>query len=475
MISASNYSYGDFKRYILKYCCILFITLLPGLPSLSGQANKKKAPINWQMISKLVVPPGQSFQLKSRHMQIDTLIMLPSSRIWLAQGDNILMVDHAEIASQATIIGRGKNGANGSNGRSGEPAPRLPGARNGGRGSSGTPGGAAPNLKFYLGSISYKTPLTISLTGGNGGNGGNGGDGGTVEVSCGDRRTKGTNGGDAGQGGFGGAGGELFLVLEDGISKSAINYKSTAGKTGQNGEGGRPGLLRRKCVFQVRESRPGIPGSRPTFFVTPSKPNTNADFLEFPDPVPKPSGQKLVPINVPPGSSFATVEAKLRSALSTCGYENLNYRMYKGGFVIFTGIEHITNEGIPLTGTDRFSPEPVIFYNDPSFISFLESLLTARKGYSRIIVFIISDEGISTRGSKVERSEVLAWLTEGIDELPTDIGKRPFTNQHKVKALIYEFSKRENSAKPVFSTPKSIIPIEKHLNGSSLWSLLIAE
>ncbi len=463
----------------MRYYYLFIILLLLGPASLSAQKKIGKTNTNkikWQNIPRLVVPPGQTFQLESNFVQIETLIMHPSSGLSLPQGDNVIIVGHANIGPRARITGRGKNGVNGQNGRSGEPAARLPGVRDGSKGTDGRNGGNAPNLKLYLGTINNGANLNVNLTGGNGGNGGNGGDGGTHTIRCGDiKKVKGTNGGDGGESGGGGRAGVLTLVLGNEIERKSITYQSIAGRTGSPGHGGRPGWVIIKCWRNTTRSQPGSQGNGKTHSPYPVTPDTNPDFLEFPSPVPDPSALKDVPINIPTGSTYGTVNMKLKSALNACGYDDLNYRRHKDGFAVFTKIEHITNKGIPLTEPDRFSPEKVIFYDDPSLIAFLKSFISARKGYFRIIVFIVTDDGISTKAGGVARSEAITWLTAGIDELPEDIGRRPYTDKHKLKALIYEFSKRENGSEPVFSEPRSIIDIDQHLQSTRLWSMLITE
>lgn len=237
--------------------------------------------------------------------------------------------------------------------------------------------------------------------------------------------------------------------------------------------GGQPGLVIINCGIIKKKYRPGNPGTFPNKIYTPNEPETNPDFLEFPSPIPTPSAIVEVPIVLPENPSFGTVEQKLASALKLCGYSNLNYRKYKDGFAIFTGIEHINSEGLPLASNDRFSPKKAIFFKDPSFFSFFKSLFTARIGYSRIIVFLVSDESISMDGV-ASRSEVINWMKSGHDELPVETGKRKFTDRHKLKALIYEFYLRENTQTPIFSEP-TVIGIEKHLNGTNLWSILTTE
>jgi hypothetical protein len=369
-------------------------------------------------------------------------------------------------------LGKGKNGTNGSNGRSGEPAPRLPGARDGGKGSNGGDGQNAPDLKLFLGGINRGGRLGVTLLGGTGGRGGNGGDGGTKNIQCQPKPT-GTNGGDAGAGGSGGAGGELILVVGEGMSSKAINYRSIVGRSGIGGDVGNAGLVIMTCTgYGITRSRPGNSGLFNNPRIIESPPNTNPNFLEFPNPVPTPSALDIVPIKIPEDSSYGTVDTKLRSALAACGYRNLHYRSFQDGFAIFTGIEHITSEGVPLAGKNRFSPEKVIFYNDPSFISYLKSLFNASIGYSRIIVFIVSSKDIGNEDDGgVARSEAITWLKSSLVNLPSELKNRPFTKKHKLSALIYEFSKEENTLEPVFSEP-SLIGVDQHLKGANLWPLL---
>jgi len=156
----------------------------------------------------------------------------------------------------------------------------------------------------------------------------------------------------------------------------------------------------------------------------------------------------------------------LNRALGATGYENLRYFKFSEGYAVVTGMEQIRTSGEPLPGRDRW-PRDAKFVSEFSISSYLKSLFMARKGFFRLIVFVVTADAMPTMSYSVTRSGALGWLKTGWTRLPPDTAKKSYSELHSTSALIYEFAITENTTGPVFSEP-SLISAEQHLRGGKL-------
>ena len=133
-----------------------------------------------------------------------------------------------------------------------------------------------------------------------------------------------------------------------------------------------------------------------------------------------------------------------RRGLSTCGYEG-RYFSAPGGFVLVTRLEQIEDDGSPSPEPARWQlalPGRYDFWN----LSFWKNLITGTKGNYRIVALVVSDQGFSQRSEGVDAGQAMAWFGEGWQKLPPGIRSQPFTSEHTVTALVYEFERSEIEA-----------------------------
>lgn len=475
-----------FTLLVLLCCSVLFAqrptlrTATPNAPT--RMEGRDLAVANPKIIDgKLTIKANQTYILTKDLLELETLVMMDGATISLRRPKTTMIIQTASVGKNCKIVGVGPTGSPGANGANGvirKPGQRIvrPGrSPNGKNGRIGAKGGPAKNLDLYVGSIKYREPLMILLYGGIGGKGGDGGDGAAKVISC-KGLTVGTNGGNGGLGGSGGDGTLPRIMYGDGVAPGAIVAKAIPGGFGPPGKRGNAGKLKRGACppgpLRFKKGKPGIDG-------TPINPFMNVDGqdagveTEFPYPPPKPSAMVAeLPIELPTEATLGTVEDRLRAALQGCGYEDLRYYKVPEGYAIVTGMEQFTGEGVPLT-SDRWSGE-ANFVSEFSLASYLKSLFTPRKGYFRLIVFMVTADDLLTKDELISKKEALGWFKAGWSRLPKEIAVQDFTTEHYVSALIYEFSVSENADEPVFSEPSSL-SAEAHLRGAALWNRLVSD
>jgi hypothetical protein len=154
--------------------------------------------------------------------------------------------------------------------------------------------------------------------------------------------------------------------------------------------------------------------------------------------------------------------------LQSCGYRELRFHEIPTGFAVVTPVEQIDDNGKPLPLPHRWSSK-VKFVADFSFLSYLTALFYAREGYFRTVVFLVSSDQQMTNSLRtIGKEEAIEWAVRGGWKLPEAIGKKPFTAQHAVSALIYEFRVSENRLLPILSLP-SKLDGKTHLVNSNIW------
>jgi hypothetical protein len=170
------------------------------------------------------------------------------------------------------------------------------------------------------------------------------------------------------------------------------------------------------------------------------------------------------------GARWMHVDAALSQALLTAGYSESSYYGVPRGFALVARLEHIKPDGTPMSGLARWdqAPDPMTKF---SLISYLRALFEAPPGLYRIIVFVASPEPFVPSAAGVTEAQANAWLTEGSNALPAELGKEPYTSDFICTALVYEFAKRDVQTDAQVSRPGQI-PGETHLHASGIWSAL---
>jgi hypothetical protein len=172
----------------------------------------------------------------------------------------------------------------------------------------------------------------------------------------------------------------------------------------------------------------------------------------FPWPPPRASARVVIPARLlPAGKDHQTllrdIDEKLVSALQSAGYVETSYYAVPDGFALVTRLEHITQEGAPEKGKQRWIAhiEPVRLNRDFTLSAYLAALFGVQQGFYRVIVFIVTPHPFAESHSSVSEIEAEDWRHSGLNVLPQGIASLAYTQQYSCTALIYEFQQPGNS------------------------------
>ncbi len=175
-------------------------------------------------------------------------------------------------------------------------------------------------------------------------------------------------------------------------------------------------------------------------------------------------------------ASFGDVSKRITKALKEPPFQYPEIRYYAlpyGGFAIVTRIEQFNADGTP-----KEAGRWTIAYIPPKKLTIstiLQCLFRAKKGYFRIIVFLITDKINPFCGDEpVGMNIAIGWLGGGGVRLPQIIADQEFGPSHYCLALIYEFEKPGDNEPGVYIMPSSRGAAE-HLNKSKILEKLGAE
>jgi hypothetical protein len=201
-------------------------------------------------------------------------------------------------------------------------------------------------------------------------------------------------------------------------------------------------------------------------------PNTDG-FPAYPWPPEAPSSlvslSELFDFSVGGSASLFDVSESLRTALRESGYLERRYYAAPGGFVMVTRLEQTDEQGTPLADGKRYLlPDDA---GDFSFAAYIRNLFFAPEGYYRFIAFVVTDRAYTTSDSALAEDTALARLRGGSVALPSVFRELPFSDHHRVDALIYEFRLVAGNAAVEPVTPGRLPP-ETHLEHSGLASAL---
>jgi hypothetical protein len=209
-----------------------------------------------------------------------------------------------------------------------------------------------------------------------------------------------------------------------------------------------------------------VPGDRPT----------PQPFLEFRLGLPPESGGSSVPAFPWPPPRPATRHAlggdrlgspetlgaaaeRLLAALDASGYAEHSFfsvqpdpAVAPEGFALVTRLEQIDPDGSPRPGAERWSvalPEREIF----SLGDFVRALFSAPEGHYRVIVFTVTGRPVAPSDDAPSRDDAGRWLGTGLARLPPALAELPWTRDHAVTALIYQFRQVGSGTEPQVNPP----------------------
>lgn len=169
-------------------------------------------------------------------------------------------------------------------------------------------------------------------------------------------------------------------------------------------------------------------------------------------------------------SNLADTDLRLRRALDAKGYTQRSYFQTPGGFAIVTQLEQFNTDGSSKMGQNRWADYPV--QDDFSGLwSYLQALVMPNPGHFRIFVFIVTDTPYNQSNTQVSKEQAVAWLSQGLNILPVDIGKMPVTGKHYLDVLVYEFEAPQSTKRCTQKCP-CLKDIGDHLQKSGLGGML---
>lgn len=191
----------------------------------------------------------------------------------------------------------------------------------------------------------------------------------------------------------------------------------------------------------------------------------------FPLHPPKASAFKIIPKNLLRADSGITdlnyvINKKILPALDSAGYEYSFYCIKDSGIAIVTRLEKINEDG-----TSDLTARYLSEYKYRKLSDYLLSLIRAKPGFYRVIVFVISPYAITQSKQALSKQGSDSLYSEGSDRPYQEILSFPFSDKYQCTSLIYEFKKpnEEEDAKEIL--PSSITCME-HLTRAKIWSHL---
>ncbi len=176
-----------------------------------------------------------------------------------------------------------------------------------------------------------------------------------------------------------------------------------------------------------------------------------------------------------PGSAFQSskdygeIEASLNQALNHTGYVERSYYNVPGGFAVVTRIERIYDDGRPDPAPERWQVNAALT-RPLSLADYIHALFSARVGYYRVLVFVVTDQPFRSGPATMTASAALNLLAGGANVPAAGVMKQPVPPNYACTALIYEFRKEEQK-QPEFVMPGHL-DARTHLVQAGLWLAL---
>lgn len=168
-------------------------------------------------------------------------------------------------------------------------------------------------------------------------------------------------------------------------------------------------------------------------------------------------------------STFGDIATRIETALAGAGYTQISYYRVPGGFAMVTQLEQIDEDGTPKEpGRWSVKYQPTSKF---SLSHIIKSLLTARKGLWRVIVFVVTSHGFTQKDVGISKDEAEEWLGRGMIWLPPNIEIITYSDFHYCTALIYEFEQTKPNQEAERKSTSEITG-KLHLERGGIWRRL---
>jgi hypothetical protein len=166
--------------------------------------------------------------------------------------------------------------------------------------------------------------------------------------------------------------------------------------------------------------------------------------------------------------SLGDVGDHIAAVFRETGYSDYGFYRVDGGFAIVARLEKIKADGTPDPNGRHYDPTD----SQPfGFAGFIAQLIYGPEGFYRVIVLIVSDQPVIAEGGPPTVASAEAWFVRAADRLPPEYAALPFTSEHAVTAIIYEFEKGGSPDKSAV-VPTRRLSSEQHLRGAGFYDRL---
>lgn len=165
------------------------------------------------------------------------------------------------------------------------------------------------------------------------------------------------------------------------------------------------------------------------------------NFLKAAFPFPPPpcyQQTELADWNFSGCSTLGQVAQRIGQALNSRQY-SYRYLSAPDGFAIVTQLEQYRDDGSVLLGDPNRWKEVPPQESFALTISYLQSLFFPRKAHLRTMVFLVTRQNFSSAGQRIDKETAKDWFNQAVNRLPRSIANAPFTPDHAVDVLVYEF------------------------------------
>jgi hypothetical protein len=187
------------------------------------------------------------------------------------------------------------------------------------------------------------------------------------------------------------------------------------------------------------------------------------NFARFPWPAPPWSFKELIPEDMLPqaDASLAEVSARIVAAVRSASAD-YDYGLFglPDGFVVLARMERIRADGMPYSGAERWSNEPL---PAQSLEEYVTDLFFDPPGYFRTIAFAVTGDEPSATDATVS----LPAPNAGAKSLPPALGRLSYGARHTY-ALVYTFE-RVDGGKMTLNYAGSPSGLT-HLKASGIWN-----
>ena len=203
--------------------------------------------------------------------------------------------------------------------------------------------------------------------------------------------------------------------------------------------------------------------------------NTNEFILpRFPWPPPQASSKETISPELLTQElshpNLEDIDSHMTKALRQIGHTEYSYFVVPAGYALVTRLEKIQDNGTPTLGVERWEAKLASMSNF-SLEQCLKALFTAKKGYYRIIVFVISPKAWGESQNTISEDEAVMWLRQGLNKLPDNLASTPFSYSYVSTALIYEFEQTSPKNEAHLLSPGKL-SAHTHLEASGFYRAL---